>query len=103
MYELPSIKPSIRYLHGAAVFPAKRTWFESIWKGNYLSWPLVNVKNVNKFFADSEETQKGHMKGQRQCVRSTELPLVPDTVEIEVKNWRRKQGAETTQHNHHIR
>ena len=103
MYELPSIKPSIRYLHRTAVFPAKGTWFESIWKGNYLSWPLVNVKNVNKFFADSEGTQKGHMKGQRQCVRSTELPLVPDTVEIEVKNWRRKQGAETTQHNHHIR
>ena len=76
VYKLPSIKPAIRYLHGPAGFPTKRTWFEAIWKENYLSWPLVNVKNVNKFFPESEETQKGHMRGQRQGVRSTKPPSV---------------------------
>ena len=28
-------------------------------------------KNVNKFFPESDETQQGHMRGQRQGVRST--------------------------------
>ena len=71
VYELPSIEPAIRYLHGAAGLPTKATWLKSISKGSYLSWPLVNVKNVSKYFPESEETQKGHMKYQRQGVRST--------------------------------
>ena len=71
VYELPSVEQSIRYLHGAAGFPTKATWLKSIRNGNYLSWPLLNVKNVSKYFPESEETQKGHMRNQRQGVRST--------------------------------
>ena len=63
VYKIARIKKSIRYLHGAAVFPTKNTWLEAIRKGNYLSWPLINVKNVNKFLPESEETQKGHTRG----------------------------------------
>ena len=38
---------------------------------NFLTWPLITVKNVNKHFPESEETQKGHQRNQRQGVRST--------------------------------
>ena len=58
VYELPVIKPAIRYLHGAAGFPNKATWLKAIRKGSYLSWPLVNVNNVNKYFPESEETRR---------------------------------------------
>ena len=78
VYELPSIEQSIRYLHGAAGFPTKATWLRSIRNGNYLSWPLVNVKNVNKYFPESEETQKGHMRNQRQGVCSTKRSQPPN-------------------------
>ena len=71
VYELPTIEPAIRYLHSAAGFPAKATWLKAIRKGSYLSWPLVNVNNVSKYFPESKETQKGHMKSQHQGVRST--------------------------------
>ena len=71
MYYLPSIEPAIRYLHGTAGLPTKATWPKAFRNGNYLSWPLVNMKNVNKFSPESEETQKGHMGRQNQCVRST--------------------------------
>ena len=71
MNELPSIETAIQYLHGSAGFPSKRTCLKAIWKGKYLFWPLVDIKNVNKFFPESEETQKGHMQGQHQGVRST--------------------------------
>ena len=39
VYDLPSIEPAIRYLRVAAVFPAKATWLEAIWHGNFLIWP----------------------------------------------------------------
>jgi len=71
VYELPSIEQSIRYLHGAAGFPTKATWLKAIRRGNYDTWPLINVKNVHKHFPESEETQHGHMRNQRQGVRST--------------------------------
>jgi hypothetical protein len=79
VYELPSVEPTIRYLHGAAGFPTKTSWLKAICKGNYLSWPLINVKNVAKYFPESEETQKGHMRGQRQGVRSTKRLNQPTT------------------------
>ncbi len=71
VYALPSIEPTIRYLHAAAGFPAKESWCRAIRRGNYNSWPLINVKNVARHFPELEETQKGHMRGQRQGVRST--------------------------------
>ena len=73
VYDIPSIQPAIRYLHAAAGYPTKRTWVKAIAKGNYISWPLLTVKNVNKYFPESEETQYGHMRGQRQGVRSTKV------------------------------
>ena len=79
VYELPSIEPAIRYLHGAAGFPPKATWIKAIRNGNYLTWPLLTVKNVNKYFPESEETQKGHMRNQRQGVRSTKVKTSPAT------------------------
>jgi hypothetical protein len=73
VYKLPSIEPTIQYLHGAAGFPTKASWFKAIRKGNCLSWPLINVKNIAKYFPESEETQKGHMHGQCQGVQSTKV------------------------------
>jgi hypothetical protein len=61
------------FQHGAAGFPTKSSWLKAIRKGNYLSRPLINVKNVAKYFPESKETQKGHMHGQRQGVRSTKV------------------------------
>ena len=70
VYNLPIIEPAIHYLHGDAVFPTKSTWLNAIRNRNYLTWPLINVKNMNKFFPESEETQKGHMCTQHQGVAS---------------------------------
>ena len=75
VYELPSIAQSIRYLHAAAGFPTKSTWISAICKGNYSTWPLINVKNVHKHFPQSEETQQGHMRNQQQGTRSTKQAL----------------------------
>ena len=72
VYELPSVEPDIRYLHAAAGFPTKATWLKAIRKGNFLSWPIKNVMNVHKYFPESEETQRGPIRSQRQGVSSTQ-------------------------------
>ena len=79
VYELPSIDQSIRYLHGAAGFPTKATWLKAIRCGNYDTWPLINVTNVNKHFPESEETQQVHMRNQRKGVRSTKTKVIAPT------------------------
>ena len=71
VYSLPMIGAVIRYLHAAAGFPVKDTWIQAIKNGHYISWPGVTVEAVNKHFPKSIETQKGHLKKQRQNVRST--------------------------------
>eukprot|EP00804_Cyclotella_cryptica_P025741 CCRYP_002933-RA/>CCRYP_002933-RA protein AED:0.36 eAED:0.36 QI:0/0/0/1/1/1/2/0/402 len=82
VYELPSIQQTIRYLHAAAGFPTKTTWMAAIRRGNYDTWPLVTVASVHKHFPQSEETQQGHMRSQRQGMRSTKTtrhapPTIP--------------------------
>jgi hypothetical protein len=50
VYKLPSLEPTICYLHAAAGFPPKSTWLKAIRRGNYSTWSLINVKNVTKYF-----------------------------------------------------
>ena len=68
---------TIQYLHAAMGFPVKETWLDAIKAGNYVTWHRGATTAVRKHFPDSEETQQGHMKKQRQGVRSTKQ-LVED-------------------------
>ena len=94
VYDLPSIEPAIPYFHAAAGFPTKATWPEAIRNENYLTWPLVYVKNGNKYFTESEETKFGHMSGQRKGVRSTKkVPSKkeePQEEETEIESFEEK-------------
>ena len=60
VYNMPSIENAVAYLHAAAGFPMKATWLKVICAGNFVSWPLTTVENVNKYSPESDETQKGH-------------------------------------------
>ena len=95
IYDLPSIEPAIQYLHTAVSFPIKATWLDAIQNGNFSTWPLIYVKNVKKCFPESEETQFGHMLGQRQNVQSTkEVPTKkdrPEEKEAESKSLEKKR------------
>ncbi len=69
--KIPSLEPTVCYLHAAAGFPPKATWLKAVRQSNYSTWPLIIVKNVAKYFPELEEIQMGHMQGQRQGVQST--------------------------------
>jgi hypothetical protein len=80
VYTLPSIKQAIRYLHAAAGFPTKDTWIKAITNGNYITWPRLTVEMVRRHYPDSVETLKGHLKKQRQNVRSTKKKISDDVL-----------------------
>jgi len=83
VYNLPSMLQTVRYLHAAAGFPTKDSWIKAIENGNYKTWPGITSKTVNKHFPESIETQKGHMKKQRQNVRSTKQKMSADAESTE--------------------
>ena len=71
VYDLPSTEKIVRYLHAALGFPTKATMLKAIRNGWLVGWPGLTIESVNAFFPESNETQQGHMKSQRQGVRST--------------------------------
>ena len=71
IFDLPNSRHSLMYFHAAAGFPAKETFTNAVRAGNYATWPGLTTTLISKHFPDSDETQKGHMKGQRKGVRST--------------------------------
>ena len=58
LYELRKQPEIVRFLHAATGFPTKRTWLKAIKKGVYSSWPGLTARAVEKYFPESEETQK---------------------------------------------
>ena len=58
-------------MHAAAGFPTKRTWLKAIKKDFCSSWPGLIARAVEKYFPESEETQKGHMRSVKAVIRPT--------------------------------
>jgi hypothetical protein len=90
IFDLPNSRQTLQYFHAAAGFPTKETFLEAVRAGNFATWPGLTTTLIAKHFPDSDETQKGHMKGQRKGVRSTK---VKQMVEIKIE-----PGTETATH-----
>ena len=82
IFDLPSSWQSLMYFHAAAGFPTKESFADTVRAGNYVTWPGLTTTLISKHFPNSDETQKGHMKGQRKGVRSTK---VKPAIEIEIE------------------
>ena len=78
VYELPSTKEIIRYLHACTGFPTKSTWLNAITKRRYATWPHLTLEAATKQFPESDETLQGHMRGIKQDIRSTKEKKQPE-------------------------
>jgi hypothetical protein len=83
IFELPSTRQTILYHHALAGFPIKETFLNAVRARNYATWPGLNIAALHKYFPDSDKTQKGHMKGQQQGIRSTKQKALDHLVESE--------------------
>ena len=82
IFNLPNSRQSLMYFHAAVGFPTKETFTDAVRAGNYAAWPGLTATLISKHFPISDETQKGHMKGQRKGVRLTK---VKPAIEIKIE------------------
>ena len=61
----------VQYLHRCAFSPVVHTWTKAIDAGYFSTWPSLTSKLVCKHLPESPETAKGHLKQDRQKIRST--------------------------------
>jgi hypothetical protein len=56
VYDLPSTEQAIKWMHAVCGYPVKSTWIKAIKAGNFIGWPLLTEKNVNKYYPETDET-----------------------------------------------
>jgi hypothetical protein len=64
-------------MHAVCGYPVKSTWIRTIKAGNCIGWPLLTEKNVQKYYPETNKTDKGHMNQTRNNVRSTKTKAKP--------------------------
>ncbi len=62
VYELPLTKEVVQFQHATLGFPTKAMLLTAICHKNLVTFPGMTSESINKFFPESDETQKGHMK-----------------------------------------
>jgi len=88
IFDLPSARQTLLWYHAAAGFPAKETFIHAVRAGHYSTWPGLTANMIARHFPDSIETAKGHLKGQRQGIRSTKQTAIHKLVtaaEVHIK------------------
>jgi hypothetical protein len=85
--------------HAVVGFPPKETFCNALRAGNYTTWPGLTTQLVNKHFPNSNETQKEHVKGQRQGGQSTKQKAL-DYIVAKDQNIKIKPGTENAPQSH---
>jgi hypothetical protein len=86
VYDLPSIEQAIKWMHAVCGYPVKSTWIKAIKAGNFIGWPLLTEKNVNKYYPESlsrvqQNTTRPHEPSPQECTFIKKQPhlSVPST------------------------
>ncbi len=83
IYNLPSTKQAIKWMHAVCGYWVKLTWLKAIKAGNYVGWPMLMECNIQKNNPEATKTAKGHLNQTRKKVRSTkEKPAPLETCNI---------------------
>jgi hypothetical protein len=83
IFDLPSARQNFLWYHVVAGFRVKETFIRAVCNGNYATWPKLIVQLIHKYMPDLDETAKGHLKGQRQGIRSTKQKAFEKMIEVE--------------------
>jgi hypothetical protein len=81
IFDLPSSCKTFLWYHASVGFPPKETFIDAISNGNYTTWPKLTVTLINQYYTNSDETVKGHLKGQHQGIQSTKQKALENFIE----------------------
>ena len=85
VYELPSIKSAVRFMHAVCGYPVKSTWMKAIRNNHYVGWPMLTIANVEKHFPETVETPRGHLNQLPAGIRSTKRSPLPESKQQDLK------------------
>ena len=71
VYAMRTKTDLVKYLHSACFSPCVQTWCDAIDLGYFSTFPGLTTTLVQKHLPKSIATAKGHLKKQRQHIRST--------------------------------
>ncbi len=77
VYGLPLNEQAIKWMHASCGYPVKSTWLKAIKVGNYVGWPMLTKRNIQKYHPKTIETAKGHLNHARKNVWSTKAKAAP--------------------------
>jgi hypothetical protein len=77
VYDLPSTKQAIKWMHAVCGYLVKSTWLKANKAGNYMGWPMLAECNIQKYYPKTIETAKGHLNQTRKNVQSTKVKAAP--------------------------
>ena len=83
IFDLPTTRQTFLWYHASAGFPTKETFIGAVRNGNYTTWPKLTVALIHMHMPNSDKTAKGHLKGQRQGIRSTKQRAFEKIIEME--------------------
>jgi hypothetical protein len=85
VYELVKQGDIVKYLHQACGSPVKSTWLKAIEAGYFTTWPGLTTDLVKKHLPKSLASAKGHLRQERQGLRSTQTTTKPSSVNSTIK------------------
>ena len=66
------IKDHLRFLHATCFSPTLSTWVQAVKNNNFVTWPAVTVKNIQKHMDTPPATVKGHLDQLRKKYKVNE-------------------------------
>jgi hypothetical protein len=87
-YKMTSKQALMKYLQQCLFSPPKRMLIRAIQQNHFPTWPGLTTDAVRKYLPDtSPATNKGHMKQQRQGIRSTTRTKTKDNATKEAETF----------------
>jgi hypothetical protein len=77
IYDLPSTKQAIKWMHAICGYPVKLTWLKAMKAGNYVGWLMLMECNVQKYYPKASKIAKGHLNQTRKNMCSTKEKPAP--------------------------
>jgi hypothetical protein len=77
IYNLPSTKQAIKWVHAVCGYPVKLIWLKAIKAGNYVGWLMLIECNVQIYYPQTIKTAKGHLNQTRKIVWFTKVKTTP--------------------------
>ncbi len=81
IFNLPSSHETFLWYHTSVGFPPKESFIGAVHNATYATWPKLTVTLISQYYLDSDKTVKGHLKGQRQGIRSKKQKTLEKNIE----------------------